>query len=441
MGLWHNEHNIVHVLHIHFRLPTPVDDDDNNATSATTTNRPAHDGGGGDDGDVEEDSKERSIQHKQTQLCQISLDFLQTFTVPSLHHQSNQQFLWIMWIDPNLPKHIFTELATIVSQFTNALLLLKPVKPKVTSMIRTTTVHRGGEGEGDIDGNSETMQEPQQVQQTSSRNFRSLNGLALSDLTDNLLVGDRQLLMDYHTASQSRILVESRLHMGDALSQTFVESVQYQAAVTLSPQFTKNIQKIELYCPEDHLEWHPFEGDEKEFVLHQQGRIIEFHNLNFCLSSGISIAYHANASSTIDVFQLDNMQYWPLQRQQHHQSVMEDQNNETLLQGQRPFVVVEEESQSKSTTFLHEMVEECNKEIVDDGKGERCVGQGTPRRMYTRNDLHRESCPSGSYSCRGNNGEQMIFGGPRFGLPLEVVDCKVMETGHSLNVAVKATKH
>lgn len=304
VGCWENDHNVVHVVHTQLFL---------------------------------------QHKHPLVNLGQAGLELLQVFTVPSVLHQSNQQFLWILWTDPNLNAEIRRELLEAASKFRNAVVL--------------------GTGKGKY------------------LDFRSMNnGISLPDLHQFLMAGDFRILLDYHKASQTRLLLESHLDAGDAFSKHFIESVQAQAAVTVG-RSQQHSKKMEIFCPEDHMEWsfyHPPSGAEKQAL----GYLMHFHGKNFCVGTGFTVAYNIDASS-------------------------------------RQLLAMENKSPAHAMNLCR------NANIISKKQDKACAGQGTLTMAYRAQDLHQGACPTGSFFCRDANGEKVEFGGSPFRRPSGIVDCKV----------------
>ncbi|KAL7561588.1 hypothetical protein ACA910_004180 [Epithemia clementina (nom. ined.)] len=414
-GQWTNEHNIVHVLHTRFRAA---------ATTATTPTQttappPPNDAQLQRDDPTKDDMAKKKPQSDMssttTLIDQYSLDLLNTFTIPSIRHQSNQQFLWIIWVDSNLHVDIQTNLTNALLEIPNALPLLL----------------QNDQHDDDDEDNDDSDKDSLLVQRQQGRNFRSLTGLeasknrtmaALSLLSLSTNADHhrgRLWLQDYHAAAQSRLLLETRLDLGDALSKHFIESVQSHAAATLGQSSDEdqkaNERSIEVYCPEDHLEWQRpnVVGEGKESSL---GHLTHFYNPNFCIGTGTTIGYHVQANR---ISQTSANLVLPLLR----------------------------DSQQLLLPLVHELVEECASDQTadddafgalmvkeeedenDQAKADECNGRGTLQTSYTRDDLHRGACPTGSFFCRGNNGERLSFVGSKFSSAREVVECKVMQHG------------
>jgi len=231
VGNWTNTHNVVHIVQTRFMLHQPY----------------------------------------QQHLGTARLDLFRTFTLPSIQQQTNTDFLWIIWTEPKLNKHVYGA-------------LLRSLHKELPQPAHWIVL--GGEP-------------------TKDTNLRDLFGYAsLEDLEDRYLAGNMTLLKDAYRASQTRLLLETQLDADDAFSQNFIESVQWQAVATLGQQMNpQHEQHIEVYCPERHLEWryfHPHMDLNNNNHNHDEsssttGHLVQYYNPHFCINSGLSVAYHVQA--------------------------------------------------------------------------------------------------------------------------------------------------
>eukprot|EP00522_Entomoneis_paludosa_P011427 CAMPEP_0172450414 /NCGR_PEP_ID=MMETSP1065-20121228/8755_1 /TAXON_ID=265537 /ORGANISM="Amphiprora paludosa, Strain CCMP125" /LENGTH=1261 /DNA_ID=CAMNT_0013202195 /DNA_START=111 /DNA_END=3896 /DNA_ORIENTATION=+ len=194
-------------------------------------------------------------------LGQARLKLFKTFTLPSMIQQTSKQYLWIIWTDPNLNGPVLDSIIQIVSRIPNAVLMARDSADSQGSRAAIT-------------------------------DFRSLYNIPESDVSRHILEGNAKLVIDYHIASQSRLLVETRLDADDAVARNFVESVQNHAARTIGQQ-VDNEQRIQMFCPEHHVEWRYYKPQDEEY---EQGHLIHFHNKQICINSGLSVAYHLHAT-------------------------------------------------------------------------------------------------------------------------------------------------
>ena len=145
----------------------------------------------------------RFAQH-QAQLMHMGkarIDLFRTFCAPSIHQQTNQDFLWLIWTDPGLNKELLYGLMESFKDFPNAVIV----------------------------GSTELV----------NKDFREdMNGLGSPIYgtfnSKSVLYGSPKLLIDYHKQSQKRILLETRLDADDALSKEYFETVQHEAKEGMS---------------------------------------------------------------------------------------------------------------------------------------------------------------------------------------------------------------
>ena len=203
----------------------------------------------------------RFMQHQGhlNNLGMARVDLFETFTVPSLMNQSNQQYLWLIWTDANLEVQVRRELFESISHFPNAVVLA--------------------------------------LEQEPDSNLRDLYGHSWDVVQASVIFGDVNLLAEYFKASHSHLLLETSLDADDAFSATFVESVQGEAAFTIGHN-EKQLNKMEVFCPEMHAEWRVFQVNENSVQDENEvGHLVHIHDKNFCIKSGLTAAYHIKASA------------------------------------------------------------------------------------------------------------------------------------------------
>ena len=128
------------------------------------------------------------MQHQAhlTNLAEARKDLFETFTLPSMEQQTNQEFLWLIFTDKELPKEQVDFFHNILPN--NALLIAS-----------------------------------EQEQDTTLRN---LYGHSWTTFHQSVLAGNVPMLYDYYQASESHILVETRLDSDDALSHTVSNGIR-----------------------------------------------------------------------------------------------------------------------------------------------------------------------------------------------------------------------
>eukprot|EP00522_Entomoneis_paludosa_P009371 CAMPEP_0172440204 /NCGR_PEP_ID=MMETSP1065-20121228/917_1 /TAXON_ID=265537 /ORGANISM="Amphiprora paludosa, Strain CCMP125" /LENGTH=427 /DNA_ID=CAMNT_0013188989 /DNA_START=18 /DNA_END=1301 /DNA_ORIENTATION=+ len=251
------------------------------------------------------------LQYQQdlVNLGKARLDLFETFTLPSMLQQTNKQWLWMMYVDPNLNPEFKGHLLSLVENIPNIVVMAH---------------HR-----------------------VEKEDFRSLHGMDLNTVGDHILAGDARLLIDYYRAAQSHVLIETRLDADDALSHHFAESMQGQAASTIG--LSTDTMDYRVYCAENHIEWRyypPNETTGDSYVVH-------YHNPEFCVNSGLTIGYQLDArerhlihtEQCYFAFWMDSCGDRPMQiyyengRQKHRclaRIFMPDQSDQVVLMARTP---------------------------------------------------------------------------------------------------------
>ena len=246
-GSFRSDYNLVHVLHTELWSHSP--------SSKTTRQR-------------QQDSSYSSSAFSHA-LDRARLDLLQTFTIPSLMQQDNQQYLWMIWIvgsnspaNPELWQELFQSLQAVphaivvqVSSSSNSPGRL----PYKQETIRTA--YAGGE-QWHLQEQHHQSVWPQRPTWTIWRpsTLTHLESIFLAPKqkddwawnpleppTTGEMWGDNEssslvhqanhveawsLFLDYVQASQTRVALDTWLEADDALSFDFVETVQAEVAHT-----------------------------------------------------------------------------------------------------------------------------------------------------------------------------------------------------------------
>jgi Putative rhamnosyl transferase len=144
-------------------------------------------------------------------LGQARLELFRALTVPSIQHQTVQQFIWIIRTDPLLHANLREQLIAAVSMVPNAVLVASNHNPE---------------------------------------GWRCPH--CISDITsDTVLVGSYDLVQSYYTAAATHVVLETRCDADDAVTVDFVELLQVSATSGLWP--LQNDWMV--WCAENHLEW------------------------------------------------------------------------------------------------------------------------------------------------------------------------------------------
>ena len=176
-GLYHNKHQVVHVIHTRF------------------------------------------MQHQAhlDHLARGRLKLFQTITLPSLLNQSNKDFLWIIWLEPQLEESIKRQL----------LEMLRKVREKLSILVIGS----------------------------SDAKLPDLRSTYYEDLLESsIYLGDPLILDDYREAAQTRVLLDTTLDSDDAVFLDFVATMQSEAAKTLSVTSLET-GDYRYWCASQSLYW------------------------------------------------------------------------------------------------------------------------------------------------------------------------------------------
>lgn len=143
------------------------------------------------------------------------LELLKRICLPTLQQQTSQNFLWIIRADPDLAEPIKKGLLDILQNATQA----------------TPEFHVVVVGTND-NPNGFRRPLPETAEQVWTNNF--------------------ELLEHFHEASQSRVVLETRLDADDGLHTYFVEVMQEEAVQYLDDEDTPNWI---VWCAGTHVEW------------------------------------------------------------------------------------------------------------------------------------------------------------------------------------------
>ena len=211
----------------------------------------------------------------------------QTLCVPSMLQQSNQQYLWMIWMDPQLA--LLGE-DDKVGRLVRDWMQTQPMTSIVVVAANHNDTHVHHNPANQDDNNAPTL-----------RNWYGRSQQDWMESSNLVAFGSTALLESYYHASQTHVLVETVLDADDALSATFVETVQAQAAVYVGHDTRPHSTHVETYCPASHVEWRYYPNPPKNHHDNQndslqRGQLVHYHNRNFCIQSGLTVAYHVQAA-------------------------------------------------------------------------------------------------------------------------------------------------
>ena len=171
------------------------------------------------------------------------LRLFQMITFPSVTHQTTSDFLWIIRADPQLDSDIRKELVRMVSTYPNIILVGSNNNPE---------------------------------------GFRTLD--CIDDITpESLWAGSREILLSYHQAAQTHVLLESRLDADDALLLDWAALLQADAAQRIAAHPDSWL----VYCAENHIEW---QYDSPWNSTTHQGSLVGLR-AKHCVTAGLTWGY------------------------------------------------------------------------------------------------------------------------------------------------------
>jgi hypothetical protein len=219
MTSWQNDYNIVHVINSRFMQQQP----------------------------------------SLLKLGKARLEIFKALSLPTLAHQSNKQFLWIIRTDPDLDLQLKENLVESLKEIPNVILVASDLS---------------------IDG----------LYDGSFRNDDTIHEFT----TESILFGDLHLVKSFHEAAKNHTLLETNLDTDDGIAVTFVENVQ-RITVQAFENDEKKTGWVQL-CLGRHLEWHFYAPWEKRS---DKGCLL-VGSRRTCVKSGMSWATQPNAKPSFD---------------------------------------------------------------------------------------------------------------------------------------------
>jgi len=185
-------------------------------------------------------------------------DLMRVFALPGIVSQSTQEFIWILFTDPELNQELLDEILDMIKPYPNIFLL----------------------------GMNNGM-----------NNFRTVGWM---QNIKKVFSGDMQMLKDYQKASKHRVLLETRLDADDSIFVEMMDSVQKQAADTMGKRAIESQydpEKLEkeyrIFCTEHHLEWGYFNPWDKKS---EKGHLFGVQHSEFCISAGLTYGYQVGTA-------------------------------------------------------------------------------------------------------------------------------------------------
>lgn len=198
----------------------------------------------------------RFMQHQGnlTILGHARLALFETFCLPTMLHQTNQNFLWIIKTDPNL--HDDIRIAMIDSLKTHSNFFL----------VGSLTNHLADETPGSWRGGEE--------------------GSLLLDIHPPIYTGDISLLKRAHALRNVLPVLESRLDADDGLHVAFIDEVQRDALREFSSSASFLSKAWMYWCAKRHVEWYAVSNTEEGVLKPPWGY------KHFCITPGLTVGYN-----------------------------------------------------------------------------------------------------------------------------------------------------
>lgn len=196
------------------------------------------------------------------------LQFL-TFSLPSIIHQSTQQFFWIIKTDPEFTDtDVFREMIEAVQAYPNIYL----VASNTNFLIHPD--QRGSWRDG-------------------------LEGIDL--LSSKIYTGDIFKLKQAIALREERPVLETRLDADDGLHNLYLETLQTVAKERFADGSPNGMELKWLYwCPRMHIEWHPSHNSsasDEDPTDHPAGYLKPIRHSKLCITPGITAAYNVGVDS------------------------------------------------------------------------------------------------------------------------------------------------
>lgn len=257
------------------------------------------------------------MQPDLVHLGRARLAMFRTICLRSLQRQTSQQFLWLIRTDPELNPELRESLVALVKDVPNIILLASNKYP---------------------DG------------------FRYLS---LEEDITSIWSGSAELLQSYHAASQTRVVLESRLDADDGLASNYMETIQRRAAATMLVQRQQQTTVVaatasakakawRVWCVDSLIEWQYFstwQRDDKSSLSSSNttntlddGALWIDHSKDLCVSTGLTWGYQAESRPSDRIVAVHHkiLSHIPSCEQQQHQQGFNDSNTNNCVERVQP---------------------------------------------------------------------------------------------------------
>ena len=185
-------------------------------------------------------------QHNLVDLGLARAELFRTFCLPSMAHQTNQNFLWIIRTDPKLDENLKSIMIDLLEPYPHFLLV---------------------------------------ASNTDLKGFRNTANMTDVLTPENIWSGNVTFLQKYHEAAQTNTVLETRLDADDALHIKFFAVMQETARKSLKSDSWM------YWCADYHMEWHS--GNH----THESG-LFTVRKPKHCVTPGLTKGYSVGVDPT-----------------------------------------------------------------------------------------------------------------------------------------------
>jgi hypothetical protein len=266
-------------------------------------------------------------QANLTVLGQARLALFQVFCLPTMQHQTSQQFLWIIRTDPNLDTKLLKKLVRLVQPFSNFYIVGSNHNFRINQDF--PGAWRNGAQGRDLAGLYK-----------NNHDKNNATDAAASLFPTRVYTGNRTLLEMAMALEAQLPILETRLDADDGLHVQFIETVQKEArehVFSKSQQQPKTTSlsapqeprlKWKYWCAQRNVEWHwslpsLSNKNKKHHQRHDDndasllyGKLAGVQHQDMCITAGITAAFPIGTTDRqVPVFPHTELA-WRIQHQQ-----------------------------------------------------------------------------------------------------------------------------
>ncbi|KAL7534400.1 hypothetical protein ACHAWF_004822 [Thalassiosira exigua] len=221
---------------------------------------------------------ETRFMQGQSNLIELGiarLALFESFCFPSILAQSNQDFIWIVRVDPNLHPGILDTLVQMLKDYQNFVLIGSNSNPEEFG-------RSGSPFQDFLQADSKTP------------------GVKAKVHSGNISLVEEA----FKKTANSAVLLETRLDADDGLHMDFVKTVQSEARISLYSDNGKDPKLWRLWCVHSNFEWHPLNPypETPEVVASNEtrpeGYLVMYADSGACVTPGLTFGYGNGANKT-----------------------------------------------------------------------------------------------------------------------------------------------